>query len=82
MDPVAVLHALEALGYTPDALESVGPRIIVAEVVSVDNLVAAGLSGRDIIAVRRALDPSVSKGCDEHEGVVQARTMHAVACVL
>ena len=66
MDPVAVLEALEAVGYTPDALEAVGQRIIGAEVVGVDDLVAAGLSGGDVVAVRRALDPSVSEqthGC-------------------
>ena len=66
MDPVAVLEALEAVGYTPDALEAVGRRIIFAEVVGVDDLVAAGLSGGSVVAVRRALDPSVSEqthGC-------------------
>ena len=66
MDPVAVLEALEAVGYTPDALEAVGRRIICAEVVGVDDLVAAGLSGGSVVAVRRALDPSVSEqthGC-------------------
>ena len=61
MDPVAVLDVLEAAGYAPDALEAVGQRIIGAEVVSVDDLVAAGLSGGDVVAVRRALDPSVSE---------------------
>ena len=61
MDPVAVLDVLEAAGYAPDALEAVGQRIIGAEVVCVDDLAAAGLSGGDVIAVRRALDPSVSE---------------------
>ena len=61
MDPVAVLEALEASGYSPDALEAVGRRIIGVEGVAVDDLAAAGLSGRDIVAVRRALDPSVSE---------------------
>ena len=59
MDPVAVLRALEALGYSSDALEAVGQRIISEEVVGVDELAAAGLCGSDIVAVRRALDPLV-----------------------
>ena len=61
-----MLEALEAVGYTPDALEALGQRIIGAKVVGVDDLVAAGLSGGDIVAVRSALDPSVSEqthGC-------------------
>ena len=61
MDPVAVLDVLEAAGYTPDALETVGQHIIGAEVVGVADLAAAGLSGGDVIAVRRALDLSVSE---------------------
>ena len=61
MDPVAVLKALEAAGYSPDALEAVGQHIICAAGVAVDDLVVAGLSGRDVVAVRRALDPSVSE---------------------
>ena len=60
MDPVAVLEALEAAGYSREALEAVGQRIIGVCGVTVDDLVAAGLSGRDVITVRRALDPSVS----------------------
>ena len=60
LNPVAVLEALEAMGFAADALETVGQAIITAEAVSVEDLVSAGLSGRDIIAVRRALDPSVS----------------------
>ena len=60
MDPVAVLDALKAINHTPEALQDVGQHIISAAVVGVDDLVAAGLSGRAIIAVRRAMDPSVS----------------------
>ena len=63
MNPVAVLEALEAIAYAPDALEVVGRHIISADEVTVEDLVAAGLSGGDIIAVRRALDPSVGDDC-------------------
>ena len=59
MNPVAVLEALVAFGCAPEALDAVGRNIIALEVVSVQDLVAVGLSGQDIIAVRRALDPSV-----------------------
>ena len=59
MNPVAVLESLDAMGYAPAALDTVGRNIIALEVVSVHDLVAVGLSGQDIIAVRRALDPSV-----------------------
>ena len=59
MSTVAVLETLEAMGQDADALETIGRRIIAADTVSVAELAAAGLSGRDIIAVRRALDPRV-----------------------
>ena len=59
MSPVDVLDALDAMGRAPDLLEAIGQHIVAVEVVGVDDLATAGLSGRDIIAVRRALDPSV-----------------------
>ena len=59
MHPVAVLEALEELGYPADALEAIGQRIFAMDSVTVAELAAAGLAGRDIIAVRRAMDPTV-----------------------
>ena len=59
MHPVAVLEVLETMGFNPHALEAVGQAIVAVDTVDVAGLAAAGLSGRDIIAVRRALDLSV-----------------------
>ena len=86
MDPVAVLDALQARGFASDALESVGQRIIGMEVVGVDDLVAAGLSGGDVVAVRRALDPKVSTMIVDSElrcrlGNFEGSELHAPAGV-
>ena len=60
MNPVTVIEALHAAGICTDKLEAIGERIIAVESVSVADLAMAGLAGRDIIAVRRALAAPVS----------------------
>ena len=50
-----VLEALQTTGYDSDKLEAVAQRIVLTDTVSFAELVAAGLTGRDIVAVRRLL---------------------------
>ena len=59
MNPVEVLDAVVALGYKSEVVEVVGQQIITLDSVSVSDLSSCGLSGRDVVAIRRYLDPSV-----------------------
>ena len=55
MNPIAVIDCLKSLGHDHRKLERIAKGIVLAETVAVSDLAGAGLSGSDIIAVRRAL---------------------------
>ena len=59
MSPMEVLDAVVARGYKSEVVEAVGERINTLDSVSVSDLSSCGLSGRDVVAIRRYLDPSV-----------------------
>ena len=52
---MAVMEALAVLEYDPEAMERIGQRVVSVDAVSVADLITAGVPGRDVVAVRRAL---------------------------